>query len=188
MHRSFAIVSFVFVRNAFKFSFRPLLCLIITNFFPNVYSKIISRNRTMSKRRRRRHSCNTVERYSRCCYVLYQQNWTSSMFNCCSVRAFTDGNDLLHRSLGAIRLACSLIAHFEPPQQSRDEKVVKGKTMRVSIIFVHLRVSFIDIVSEYSSRAIDLICEKGTTDSQLFLAALDTLISFVTDPIFQLRE
>jgi len=32
-----------------------------------------------------------------------------------------------------------------------------------------------------------LICDKGTNDSQLFLVALDTLISFVTDPVCQLR-
>jgi hypothetical protein len=32
-----------------------------------------------------------------------------------------------------------------------------------------------------------LICDKGTNDSQLFLVALDTLISFVTDPICHLR-
>jgi hypothetical protein len=32
-----------------------------------------------------------------------------------------------------------------------------------------------------------IICDKGTNDSQLFLTALDTLISIVTDPICQLR-
>lgn len=128
MHRSFAIVSFEFVRNVSKFSFRPLLCRIIMDVFHNVYSKITWRNRTMFKRPRRKHSCNTVERYSRCCYVLCQQNWMWSMFNSCSVREFTRGNDVLNRSLGAIRLACSLIAHCEPQQQSRDEKVTKGKS------------------------------------------------------------
>jgi hypothetical protein len=45
----------------------------------------------------------------------------------------------------------------------------------------------IDPASEYLSHAVISICEKGTSDSQLFLAALDTLISIVTDPICQLR-
>ncbi len=45
----------------------------------------------------------------------------------------------------------------------------------------------IDSASEYLSHAVILICDKGTNDSQLFLAALDTLISIVTDPICQLR-
>ena len=110
------------------------------------------------------------------------------MFSFCSVREFTRGNDVLTRSLGAIRLACSLIAHCEPQQQSRDEKVVKGKRKKMRLSTGDgVRIS-VDIVSEYSSRAIDQICDKGTTDPQLFLAALDTLISFVTDPIFQMRE
>ncbi|CAF4265860.1 unnamed protein product, partial [Rotaria sordida] len=43
-----------------------------------------------------------------------------------------------------------------------------------------------NIPPEYSSHAVLLICEKGTSDSQLFLAALDTLTSFVTDPICQI--
>ncbi|CAF5133569.1 unnamed protein product, partial [Rotaria sp. Silwood1] len=42
------------------------------------------------------------------------------------------------------------------------------------------------ITLEYSSHAVLLICDKGTKDSQLFLAALDTLISFVTDPMCQI--
>lgn len=46
---------------------------------------------------------------------------------------------------------------------------------------------FIDLTTEYLSHAVLLICDKGTNDSQLFLVALDTLISFVTDPICQLR-
>ncbi|CAF4443615.1 unnamed protein product, partial [Adineta steineri] len=40
--------------------------------------------------------------------------------------------------------------------------------------------------SDYLSHAVLLICDKGTNDSQLFLAALDTLISLVTDPVCQL--
>ncbi len=47
--------------------------------------------------------------------------------------------------------------------------------------------SFVDPTSEYLSHAVILICDKGTNDSQLFLAALDTLISLVTDPMCQLR-
>ncbi|CAF4489489.1 unnamed protein product, partial [Rotaria sp. Silwood2] len=41
-------------------------------------------------------------------------------------------------------------------------------------------------IPEYSNQAVLLICDKGTNDSQLFLTALDTLISFVTDPICQI--
>lgn len=52
--------------------------------------------------------------------------------------------------------------------------------------FLILSIS-IDPTTEYLSHAVLLICEKGTEDSQLFLAALDTLISFVTDPTCQLR-
>ncbi len=44
-----------------------------------------------------------------------------------------------------------------------------------------------DAAAEYLSHAVILICDKGTNDSHLFLAALDTLISIVTDPICQLR-
>ncbi|CAF1114250.1 unnamed protein product, partial [Rotaria sordida] len=69
---------------------------------------------------------------------------------------------------GTIRLACSLLAHDERQQGKSEEKVNK------------------DIPPEYSSHAVLLICEKGTSDSQLFLAALDTLTSFVTDPICQI--
>lgn len=47
--------------------------------------------------------------------------------------------------------------------------------------------SLIDPTTEYLSHAILLICDKGTNDSQLFLVALDTLISFVTDPTCQIR-
>jgi hypothetical protein len=45
----------------------------------------------------------------------------------------------------------------------------------------------IDPTTEYLSHAILYICDKGINDSQLFLVALDTLISFVTDPTCQLR-
>ena len=45
----------------------------------------------------------------------------------------------------------------------------------------------LDPTAGYVSHAVNLICEKGTNDSQLFLAALDTLISIVTDPICQIR-
>jgi hypothetical protein len=45
----------------------------------------------------------------------------------------------------------------------------------------------IDPSAVYISHAVILICDKGTNDSHLFLAALDTLISIVTDPICQLR-
>lgn len=46
----------------------------------------------------------------------------------------------------------------------------------------------LDPTAGYVSHAVNLICEKGTNDSQLFLAALDTLISIVTDPICQIRK
>ncbi|CAF1611172.1 unnamed protein product [Rotaria sp. Silwood1] len=69
---------------------------------------------------------------------------------------------------GTVRLACSLSAHYERQQVKSDEKVYK------------------EITLEYSSHAVLLICDKGTKDSQLFLAALDTLISFVTDPMCQI--
>ncbi|UJR09856.1 hypothetical protein I4U23_014078 [Adineta vaga] len=69
---------------------------------------------------------------------------------------------------GTIRLACSLAAHYDRQQESLDEKSQKDRT------------------SDDLSDAVILICEKGTNDSQLFLAALDTLMSIVTDPICQL--
>ncbi|CAF0874456.1 unnamed protein product [Adineta ricciae] len=69
---------------------------------------------------------------------------------------------------GTIRLACSLAAHYERQHETAEEKGLKDRT------------------SDDLSDAVILICEKGTNDSQLFLAALDTLISIVTDPICQL--
>ncbi|CAF4372099.1 unnamed protein product, partial [Rotaria sp. Silwood2] len=69
---------------------------------------------------------------------------------------------------GVIRLACSLAAHYER-QQEQTYAVIRQ-----------------DPAAEYLSHAVILICDKGTNDSQLFLAALDTLISIVTDPICQL--
>ncbi|CAF3528801.1 unnamed protein product [Adineta steineri] len=69
---------------------------------------------------------------------------------------------------GTIRLACSLAAHHERQQEQTDENVKK------------------DFTPGYLSHAVILICDKGTNDSHLFLAALDTLISIVTDPICQL--
>ncbi|CAF1075055.1 unnamed protein product [Adineta steineri] len=69
---------------------------------------------------------------------------------------------------GTIRLACSLAAHFERQQEQSEDKIQKDPT------------------SDYLSHAVLLICDKGTNDSQLFLAALDTLISLVTDPVCQL--
>ncbi|CAF0840966.1 unnamed protein product [Rotaria sordida] len=66
---------------------------------------------------------------------------------------------------GVIRLACSLAAHYE--RQHAPAYAEIGQ----------------DPASEYLSHAVILICDKGTNDSHLFLAALDTLISIVTDPI-----
>lgn len=44
------------------------------------------------------------------------------------------------------------------------------------------------MAAEYASNAILLICDKGTNDSQLFLASLDTIISFVTDSTCPIRK
>ncbi|CAF2041102.1 unnamed protein product [Rotaria magnacalcarata] len=69
---------------------------------------------------------------------------------------------------GTIRLACSLAAHHERQQGQTDAD------------------SHQDHAAQYLRHAVLSICEKGTNDSQLFLAALDTLISIVTDPICKL--
>ncbi|CAF0816396.1 unnamed protein product [Rotaria sp. Silwood1] len=66
---------------------------------------------------------------------------------------------------GVIRLACSLAAHYEKQQKQNTTDNANGPA------------------SEYLSHALILICDKSTNDSQLFLAALDTLISIVTDPM-----
>ncbi|CAM4913980.1 unnamed protein product [Rotaria socialis] len=66
---------------------------------------------------------------------------------------------------GTIRLACSLTAHYE-----RQTGKIEDKTYK-------------EIAAEYSSNAILMICDKGAHDPQLFLATLDAIISFVTDPI-----
>ncbi|CAF5220391.1 unnamed protein product, partial [Rotaria magnacalcarata] len=68
-----------------------------------------------------------------------------------------------------IRLACSLTAHYE-----RQTGKVEDKTYK-------------EIAAEYSSNAILIICDKGANDPQLFLATLDAIISFVTDPICPMR-
>ena len=78
-------------------------------------------------------------------------------------------------------MACSLIYHSEP----YDPKATKGRSRRDETEENSFRLDF---ASEYASRAVISICEKGTNDHQLFLAALDTLTSFVTDPICQLRS
>ncbi|CAF0784608.1 unnamed protein product [Adineta ricciae] len=69
---------------------------------------------------------------------------------------------------GTIRLACSLAAHLDREQEHNGDSTKKDPT------------------AGYVSHAVNLICEKGTNDSQLFLAALDTLISIATDPICQI--
>lgn len=44
----------------------------------------------------------------------------------------------------------------------------------------------IDPGSEFLNHAVVLICDKGTNDTQLFLAALDALVSMITDSMCQL--
>ena len=87
-------------------------------------------------------------------------------------------------SLGTIRLACSLAAHYERHQEQVDDEMRQGSHELESRSPIRL---VLDSASEYLSHAVILICDKGTNDSQLFLAALDTLISIVTDPVCQLR-
>lgn len=88
--------------------------------------------------------------------------------------------------LGTIRLACSLAVHYERQHGSVEDGQKLGKQAEHSMI--NGMVSLLDPASEYASHAVILICEKGTNDSHLFLAALDTLISIVTDPISPLRR
>ena len=89
--------------------------------------------------------------------------------------------------IGTIRLACSLAAHHERQQEQSEDGSKKSNIILMFAGFLYRFRFLIVHASEYLSHAVILICDKGTNDSQLFLAALDTLISIVTDPICQLR-
>lgn len=82
-------------------------------------------------------------------------------------------------SLGTIRLICYLAAHHE----SNDDAMKTGKVFEKVLSNFSRRFS-----SDYVGHAVILICDKGTNDSHLFLAALDTLISIVTDPLCRIRQ
>ena len=77
-----------------------------------------------------------------------------------------------------------MAAHYERQQEQVDDEMRQGSDQLQSRFPIQLAL---DTASEYLSHAVILICDKGTNDSQLFLAALDTLISIVTDPVCQLR-
>ena len=84
---------------------------------------------------------------------------------------------------GMIRLACSLSAHYE-----QEQPTVDGSTRGTKHSRTPSRSDLLASTFEDADQAVILICVKGTSDSLLFLSALDTLLSLVTDPMCQLSK